>query len=115
MKLYGWDHVAEEQMNPLFSRQVIHGEKLTLARVHLRKGCAVTPHSHAHEQFTMVESGRLHFVVGGEEVMLQAGDMMLIPPDTPHGVEALEESVVLDFFSPAREDWQSGRDNYLRR
>jgi quercetin dioxygenase-like cupin family protein len=40
---------------------------------------------------------------------------MLIPPDTAHGVEALEESIVLDFFSPAREDWQSGADNYLRR
>jgi quercetin dioxygenase-like cupin family protein len=115
MQLYAWDHVREEPLSPSLTRQAIHGEKLTLARFHLRKGCVAPLHSHVHEQCCIVQSGRLHFIVGEEEAMLQAGDMLMIPPNVPHTVEALEESIALDIFSPAREDWQQGNDAYLRR
>ncbi len=115
MKLYSWDHIPEEQMNALVSRRVIHGEKTTLALIHLRKGAVVPLHHHTHEQSSIVQSGRILFVVAGEEAMLQAGDMIVTPPDAPHTVEALEESFVLDIFSPPRDDWQRGDDAYLRR
>jgi quercetin dioxygenase-like cupin family protein len=96
-------------------RRAIHGEKMTLARIRLRKGATVQEHRHSHEQMSMVQQGRLRFVVAGEEAMLQAGDMLLIPPDAPHSVEVLEDCLVVDLFSPAREDWQRGDDAYLRR
>ena len=115
MRLHGWDHVPEEQLNPLVSRRVIHCEKMTLALIHLRKGAVVPLHHHPHEQSSLVQSGRILFVVAGEEAMLQAGDMIVTPPGAPHTVEALEESIVLDVFSPARDDWQRGDDSYLRR
>lgn len=114
MTFYRWAHITKEPMNPLLALQVIHGEKMTVAKVHLHKGAIVPLHHHVNEQFSTIESGRLRFVVGDAEATLQAGDMVLIPSDTPHTVEALEDSLVLDFMSPAREDWKRGDDAYLR-
>jgi len=114
MKLFRWDHQPEETVNPLLSRQVIHGEQMTLALIHLRKGAKVASHSHRHEQLSKVECGLVHFTVEGEEAMLQAGDMILIPAGAAHSVEALSDCLVLDTFSPARDDWQRGEDSYLR-
>jgi len=115
MKLYSWDHVEEEKLNPSLSRQVIHGERMTVAMIRLRQGTVVPVHQHDHEQLSAVQSGRLSFVVAGEEAMMQAGDMILIPLGAPHAVEALADSLVLDTFCPARDDWQRGDDAYLRR
>jgi quercetin dioxygenase-like cupin family protein len=62
----------------------------------------------------MLESGALRFTISGEGRVLRAGDVLLIPPDAPHMVEALEDSVAVDLFSPRREDWIRGDDAYLR-
>ncbi len=115
MKLYGWDHVPKEQLTPLLARQVIHTDRMTVALIHLAKGATVPEHRHEHEQCSTVERGRIHFRVAGEEIMLQAGDVLVIPPQAPHSVEALEDSLVLDLFSPPRDDWRRGDDAYLRR
>jgi quercetin dioxygenase-like cupin family protein len=105
MKLFRWDRVTEEPLSPLFKRQAIHGEKMTVARMHLLKDARGDLHQHPHEQLSFIQSGRLRFFVGDEEKELQTGDILLIPPDTQHGVLALEETVILDIFSPGREDW----------
>lgn len=115
MKLYQWDEVEKEQMNPQIARQVIHGEKMTVARIHLAKGAVVPLHSHANEQVTLLERGKLRFTISGEERVVDAGQIVQIPPDAPHLVEALEDSVAVDLFSPVREDWIRGDDAYLRR
>jgi quercetin dioxygenase-like cupin family protein len=114
VKIYNWSHVAEEELNPLVSRRVIHGHTVTVARFRLRKGAVVPLHSHINEQVSMVEAGRLRFVVDGEERIVTAGDAVAIPPNAPHMVEALEDSVAMDLFSPVREDWMRGEDAYLR-
>jgi quercetin dioxygenase-like cupin family protein len=62
----------------------------------------------------MLESGALRFTISGEERILRAGDAVVIPPDAPHAVEALEDSLAVDLFSPPREDWIRGDDAYLR-
>ena len=72
-------------------------------------------HSHVNEQVTNVLSGRLLVRVGGEEQEVVAGETVLLPANVPHEVVALEDSVVLDVFSPVREDWVRGDDAYLRR
>jgi quercetin dioxygenase-like cupin family protein len=48
-------------------------------------------------------------------VTLSKGQVLLIPSSVPHGAEALEDSVVLDIFSPIRQDWIDKDDAYLRR
>ena len=111
---HNWTQVPEEQLNPSVSRQVIHGETITVARIRLRKGAVVPLHHHVSEQISTIEHGRLRFVVDGEERVLGAGETLTIPSNAPHLVEALEDSLATDVFSPIREDWIRGDDAYLR-
>jgi len=115
MQLYQWDSVEKEQLNPRFARQVIHGDTITVARVYLRKGCFVPEHSHHNEQISMMDQGALKFVIGGQEKVLRAGDVLRIPANMPHSAEALEDSAGIDIFAPVREDWRRGDDAYLRK
>src|SRR5712692_3406828 len=115
MDVYQWDKIEKQAMNPLLTRQAIHTETMTVARLELAKGCLVPEHSHANEQITTLEKGRLRCVMSGEERILTAGQMLRFPPHAPHRVEALEDSVAVDLFSPRREDWIRGDDAYLRK
>jgi quercetin dioxygenase-like cupin family protein len=114
MERHCWDSVPVESLNPLIGRQVLHCETMTMARIYLKKGACVPAHSHVNEQISTTLAGKLRFVIGGEEVILEAGESIVIPPNVPHLVDALEDSVALDVFSPAREDWIRGDDAYLR-
>lgn len=115
MHQYKWENIPEEVMNPLMTRQVVHSANVTVARLKLRKGALVPLHSHLNEQLTTVESGVLHFEAGGESFDLRPGTTLVLPPDLPHQVEALEDSVVTDIFAPPRLDWIRGDDSYLRK
>lgn len=115
MRTHRWNDIPKEQMNPAFARQVIHAERMTIARVTLSKGSIVPRHSHMNEQVCVLEQGKLKFISDTEEFIISAGESIQIPPDEPHSVEALEDSVGYDLFSPIREDWLRGDDAYLRR
>jgi quercetin dioxygenase-like cupin family protein len=114
MQLYDWNKLEQEQLNPRVARKVIHGANMTIARLEIRKGAVVPAHSHVHEQIATVEKGAMKFLIEGREQIVGAGQSIAIPPHVPHGVEALEDSLVVDVFSPAREDWIRGDDAYLR-
>src|SRR5262245_50536967 len=99
----GWVTMAEG-----VQRQIqVDGQKLMIVKVHLAAGAEVRPHSHPHEQATYVVSGRLRFTVGDQTMDLSAGQSIGIPSNAVHGVVAAEETVVLDSFSPPREDFRS--------
>ena|SRR6185437_10305108 len=104
-----------EHLNPLIDRQFVHGERSMLARLILRAGSIVPMHSHENEQITYILDGALKFTVGGEEVVVRSGEILVIPAHVPHSAEALEDTVDLDVFCPPREDWISGTDAYLRK
>ena len=113
-----WDDMPRERLGPLLERRFVTGEHITLAQFFLAKGCLVPRHSHANEQIANVLKGRMRFRVGpepGEPVDVAAGEALVIPPDLPHSAEALEDSIVVDAFSPVRKDWLERRDDYLRR
>lgn len=102
---YVWDERPRDTPMALLERQRIIGERAMLSRVVLREGCVVPEHAHENEQFAFVMSGRLRFVVGGggrerREVVVGAGEVLHLPGGVPHAAEALEETVVLDIFSP---------------
>lgn len=115
MHTYRWESLPEEQLNPLLSRQAIHTPALTIARLILKASAVVPTHHHTNEQVSMVEKGALRFTLGSEERIVRAGGMIAIPPDVPHSVMALEDSIAVDVFTPRREDWMRGDDAYLRR
>jgi quercetin dioxygenase-like cupin family protein len=114
MPIQRWDDEPIEELTPLIGRQVVHTETMTIARIHLKEGVAVPAHAHPHEQFATVLDGRLRFVVGDVEHEVGRGESMFVPGGVPHEVEALEDSLVLDVFSPVRDDWLRGEDLYLR-
>ena len=114
MKLHNWKQVNEEQLNPLATRQMIHGSTITIARLRTRKGSIVPTHSHVNEQITTMEQGAMLFVTPTEKIVVRAGESLVIPPNVPHSVESLEDCIAVDIFSPVREDWVRGDDAYLR-
>jgi quercetin dioxygenase-like cupin family protein len=115
MKLHRWNEIPVEQLNPLVTRQAVHSDQMTIARLGLKKGAIVPRHHHVNEQVTNLEQGRLRFVFDDGDVVVTAGDSLQIPSNVPHSVEALEDSVAVDLFCPVREDWLRGDDAYLRR
>ena len=104
-----------EQLNPKVRRKHIHTQNMTFARLEIEQGAVVPEHHHVHEQVATVERGALKFFIDGREEILRAGQSIAIPPDVPHAVEALEDTVVVDVFSPFRDDWMKGDDSYLRK
>jgi quercetin dioxygenase-like cupin family protein len=115
MSHYDWNQIPEERLNPLVTRRVIHTVAMTVARLRIAKGAVVPAHRHVHEQLAMVERGALKFDLDGQEILVSAGQALSIPSGVPHGVEALEDTVVMDLFTPRRQDWIDGDDSYLRR
>jgi quercetin dioxygenase-like cupin family protein len=114
MSHYDWNQIPAERLNPLVTRRVIHTTAMTVARLEIAKGAVVPPHSHIHEQIAMVERGALRFNLDGRMVLVSAGQALAIPSGVPHGVEALEDTQVIDLFTPRRQDWIDGEDAYLR-
>jgi quercetin dioxygenase-like cupin family protein len=85
---------------------MIHGERLMVCRLRFAPGTVAQPHAHRHEQLTIVEKGRARFVVGQGERVAAAGDVLLFPGGFWHGATILdEETVLIDIFSPIREDF----------
>jgi unsaturated pyranuronate lyase len=109
-----WNSIAIESLNPLLGRQLVVGQNIMLARVLLKKGCVVPEHSHPNEQVTYILEGALKFWIDGQEILVNAGETLTIPPNMPHKAEAVEDTVDLDVFYPPRADWMSGKDSYLR-
>jgi len=109
-----WNQLQLETVNPLFQRQFVVGQAVMLARILLKRGCIVPLHSHHNEQITFVLEGALKFWIDDKEIVVHSGEVLAIPPHMPHKVEALEDTVDMDIFSPPRADWIKKTDQYLR-
>lgn len=101
-----WDSVPIERIGDGIERQMIVGEQLMICRLRFEPYVDTPAHEHPHEQITIVERGRVRFVVGDEERIAQAGDVLHFPSGCWHGATMLDEEVVLvDIFTPLREDF----------
>lgn len=109
-----WDDVKLEQMSDSISRRFIHGDRVMVAEVRLKKGSVVPEHHHESEQVTWIMKGELLFEIEGKEIRVKAGEVLVIPSQTPHKATAMEDTIDMDLFSPIRHDWISGDDQYLR-
>lgn len=82
------------------------GEQATLVEVDLEPGSVVAMHTHVHEQTGTLISGRMEFEIDGETHDLHPGDAWMIPSGVPHEARAIEKTLVIEAFSPPREDWR---------
>jgi len=86
-------------------KTLVHGNQTLLTKVKFEKGAVIPQHSHPHEQTGYLVSGQMDFLVDGEHCPAKPGDSWNIAGDVEHGATALEESVVIEVFSPVREDY----------
>lgn len=86
-------------------------DKVMVTFVDLEEGSVVPPHSHPHEQISVIISGRLLFTVEGKEKVVKGGEVVLVPSGAEHSVLTLDgPAVAYDCWSPIREDYILDRD-----
>ena len=92
-------------------RRTLHsGDAITLVEIAIATGHEVPEHVHPHEQAGNVREGRVRFTIGGVVTELEAGDAYLIPGGIVHHVVALAPAVLIEAFSPPREDFLADLD-----
>ncbi len=95
-----------EELGGGITRKILgYGPDLMIVRVWFEKGAVGEVHAHPHSQSTYVESGQFEVYIDGEKRVLGAGDSFYIAPHLDHGAVCLEPGVLIDTFSPAREDF----------
>jgi len=81
------------------------GGTMMTVQFSFEKGAVGTPHTHVHEQVGYVLRGRFELTLGSDKTTLEMGDTYYVPSNTVHGVVALEDGVLLDVFTPQRQDF----------
>ena len=117
VRLFRWEDMPKERVTDVIHRRLVTGERMMMAQVLLDEGAVVPTHSHMHEQISYVAEGSLRFWIGAdeEELVVIAGEVLHIPSNVPHKAEALQDMVGIDVFSPPREDWLDGTDDYFHQ
>jgi quercetin dioxygenase-like cupin family protein len=95
-----------QQMAPGVRRKIMtYDEKIMMVRVEFETGGIGTLHQHYHVQVTNVESGIFEIEINGIKKVLNAGDVFHVPANLIHGAVCIEAGVLIDVFTPMREDF----------
>lgn len=98
--------LAWETPSPGVRRQVMgYDASLMVVKVQFEKGAVGAMHAHRHSQATYVASGKFEVEIGGRKAVLGTGDGYYVKPDELHGCVCLEAGILVDTFSPHREDF----------
>jgi quercetin dioxygenase-like cupin family protein len=103
--VYGKDR-ALEQVGEGVSRKVLaYGKDLMAVEVHFQKDAVGALHHHPHTQLSYVLEGEFEFEIDGVKNVVRKGDTLFKLPDVVHGCRCLKKGVLLDVFTPCREDF----------
>lgn len=95
-----------EPAGPGVRRKVLtYDDGVMMVRVAFEEGAVGPPHAHPHVQCSLVESGSFDITIAGQTRTLEAGDSFLVPPNAIHGAVARRAGVLVDVFTPMREDF----------
>ncbi len=86
-------------------RILAYDNSLMAVEVAFEAGAEGAPHTHPHTQLSYVLSGSFRYAVEGESVLLNPGDSIVVPGGLVHGTVCLEKGVLLDVFTPKRDDF----------
>jgi quercetin dioxygenase-like cupin family protein len=106
-----WKSAEVEKLSDSLSPQAIF--EGTLVKLSIKRGGGAPRHSHANAEYSTVVSGSVKYVFDDREVVVNSGEVLVVPPNVPHWVMALEDSVSLLFFTPARQEEIRGEVQYL--
>ena len=93
----------------LYRRTLATGERMMVCEIFLERETTVPLHSHMHEQCGYVLSGKITFTIGERDYTLLQGDSYAIPGDMPHTATAHDDTVLVEVFSPPREEFRIAR------
>lgn len=96
-----WENAGEGVRRKVMA----YGDQLMAVYVEFKKGAVGYIHKHPHLQITYIQAGSFEVQIDGQKKQLKGGDCYYIPEDSEHGVVALEDSILVDFFTPMREDF----------
>jgi len=100
-------NVAAKDLGGGVKRKVLsYSKNLMACELTFEKGAVGAPHSHPHEQIGYIISGKLVYQEAGQaDKILETGDTYYVAPNVVHGVQILEDTKLLDIFTPMREDF----------
>lgn len=100
------ENIDLEAGAPGVNRKILsYTDELMIVENHFEKGAIGAMHHHPHTQITYVVSGQFEFTINGEKKIVNPGDSMLKKDEIEHGCVCLEEGILLDIFTPMREDF----------
>ncbi len=97
---------APERVSAAVSRYRVLGDKLEFIAYTYQPGATFGRHAHGAEQLTLVLEGQLVYTFDDGEIVLNAGEAVLIPGDAPHGAYVSADAATtrtLNVFTPVRE------------
>jgi quercetin dioxygenase-like cupin family protein len=98
--------IVWEQIDVGVQRKIIaYDPSLMIVKIKFEKGGIGPLHQHTHVQITHVQSGSFEVSIDGKKQVLKEGDAFLVTSNLVHGVLCLEEGILIDTFSPMREDF----------
>ena len=103
--VFGKDVKGTEASPGVERRVLAYCDELMCVENVFQKGSIGAMHHHPHTQITYVASGRLRFTIGDQTHEAVAGDTLLKQNGIPHGCECIEDGILVDFFTPMREDF----------
>lgn len=95
----------KELVPGVFMKPLAYGEKSMLCEFHINQGAVIPAHRHPHEQTGYLVRGRLRFFGDEGETVVEPGCSWSFKAGVSHGAEALGDSIVIEVFSPVREDY----------
>jgi quercetin dioxygenase-like cupin family protein len=102
------ESVPEEQITDKIRRRVVSGKQGTTVHWRIKAGAHAAAHKHAHEQFVWMIKGSMDFRIGDEKRTMRPGDVAVIAGGVEHEGFFPEDTEVIDFFAPLREDFLTG-------
>lgn len=95
----------QPMLDGITRQTLVYGEKTSMFRFRLDGGSRIPLHNHPHEQTGFMVSGRARFTIAGEATEVGPGDSWCIAGGVEHAVDVLEDSVIVELFSPVREEY----------
>jgi quercetin dioxygenase-like cupin family protein len=93
-------------INDKVTRRILsYSDQLMTCEMTFKKGGIGAPHTHVHEQISYVVSGAFEYEEAGVKRLVKRGDTFYVAPNVEHGVIALEDGILLDIFTPKRDDF----------
>ena len=100
------ENIEWEQIGACVQRKIMaYDPSLMIVKIKFEKGGIGPLHKHSHVQITHVQSGKFEVSIDGKKQLLKGGDAFLVTSNLVHGVLCLEEGILIDTFSPMREDF----------